>query len=173
MYDPFVDRNRYCSYCGSPFEADQPYPRQCSACGQITYLNPTPVSVVLAPVDGGLLAIRRAYQPHRGRLALPGGYVNLGESWRQAGARELFEETGLEIDPAEIQLFELLDAPDDSLIIFGLAAPRSQTDLPAFTPNPEASERVVIHEASKLAFHIYVTAAQKYFANIAPETPRR
>lgn len=173
MYDPDVERNRYCNFCGSPFEASQPYPRQCSACGQITYLNPAPVCVVLAPVDGGLLAIRRANQPHRGRLALPGGYVNLGESWRQAGARELFEETGLEIDPAEIQLFELLDAPDDSLIIFGLAVPRSLVDLPAFSPNPEASERVVIRDAGELAFHIYVTAAQKYFAKFAPDIHRR
>ena len=173
MYDPFVERNRYCSFCGNPFEVDQPWPRQCSACGQFTYLNPTPVSVVFVPVDGGLLAIRRANQPHRGRLALPGGYINLGEGWRQAGARELFEETGLEIDPAEIQLFELLDAPDGSLIIFGLAAPRSQSDLPAFSPNPEASERVVIYEAGELTFHIYVAAAQKYFAKYAPEIPRR
>ena len=79
----------------------------------------------------------------------------------------------MEIDPAEIQLFDLLDAPDDSLIIFGLAAPRSQSDLPAFSPNPEASERVVIHNADELAFHIYVAAAQKYFAKYAPEIPRR
>lgn len=173
MYDPDVEKNRYCSFCGSPFEADQSWPRECSSCGQITYLNPAPVCVVFAPVDGGLLAIRRANLPHRGRLALPGGYINLGESWRQAGARELFEETGLEIDPAEIQLFDLLDAPDGSLIIFGLAASRLQSDLPAFLPNPEASERVVIHKADELAFHVYVAAAQKYFDRYPTRTPRR
>jgi hypothetical protein len=87
----------------------------------------------------------------------------LGESWRQAGARELLEETCLKIDPVEIQLFELSDAPDGSLIIFGLAHPRSLTDLPTFSPNPEASERVVIHQANELAFHVYVAAAHKYF----------
>lgn len=173
MYDPGVTENRYCSYCGSPFDADQPWPRQCVACGQFAYLNPAPVCVILAPVDGGLLAIRRANQPHRGRLALPGGYINLGEGWRQAGARELLEETGLDIDAEEIRLFDLSDAPDGSLIIFGLAHPRSLEDLPAFSPNPEASERVVIHKANELAFHIYVAAAQKFFAKYAPEISRR
>lgn len=173
VYDPGIVEKRYCTYCGSLFEPDQSWPRQCSACGQFTYLNPAPVCVILAPVDGGLLAIRRANQPHLGKLALPGGYINLGEGWREAGARELFEETSLESDPAEIQFFELSDAPDGSLIIFGLVYPRSQSDLPAFTPNAEASERVVIHQADELAFHIYVAAAQKYFNQVASEAPGR
>ncbi len=173
MYDPGVEGFRYCPYCGNPFELDQAWPRQCAACGQFTYRNPAPVSVVLAPVDGGLLAIRRANQPHRGRLALPGGYINLGEGWRQAGVRELFEETSLEIDASEIQLFDIADAPDGSLIIFGLASPRSLADLPPFTLNPEASERLVIRKADELAFYIYVAAAQKFFDRNAFEIPRR
>jgi ADP-ribose pyrophosphatase YjhB (NUDIX family) len=173
VYDPGVAEKRYCSYCGNPFEANQPWPRQCVGCGQFTYLNPAPVCVVLAPVDDGLLAIRRANQPHRGRLALPGGYINLGEGWRQAGARELFEETSLEIDASEIQLFDIADAPDGSLIIFGLASPRSLADLPPFTPNTEASERLVIHKADELAFYIYVAVAQKFFDRNAIEIPGR
>jgi ADP-ribose pyrophosphatase YjhB (NUDIX family) len=173
VYDSDVENKRYCAYCGSLFIPDQPWPRQCSACGQFTYLNPAPVCAVFVPVEDGLLAIRRANQPHRGRLALPAGYINLGEGWRQAGARELFEETGLEIDPAEIQLFEISDAPDGSLIIFGLAAPRRLIDLPDFSPNPEASERVVIHHADELAFHIYAAAAHKYFTQMVGDTARR
>ncbi|MFI2188673.1 NUDIX domain-containing protein [Streptomyces sioyaensis] len=39
--------------------------------------------------------IRRALPPGRGRLALPWGYLKVGESWREAAVRELREETGL------------------------------------------------------------------------------
>src|SRR6476659_9743246 len=52
----------------------------------MSWANPLPVSVVLVPVDGGLLLVRRAIPPV-GQLALPGGYINLGESWEEAGAR--------------------------------------------------------------------------------------
>jgi ADP-ribose pyrophosphatase YjhB (NUDIX family) len=47
-----------------------------------------------------VLLVRRNIEPQIGQLALPGGYMNLGETWQQAGARELFEETGTIIRPA-------------------------------------------------------------------------
>ena len=34
-----------------------------------------------------------------GKIALPGGYQMQGETWQQAGAREIFEETGIKINP--------------------------------------------------------------------------
>src|SRR4029078_3947855 len=40
----------YCSYCGSAFAAEQPWPRECAACGNITYRNPLPVAVAVVPV---------------------------------------------------------------------------------------------------------------------------
>src|SRR5688572_992089 len=95
-------RNSHCSYCGQPYTAEQSWPRQCAGCNNISYLNPTPVAVVLLPVDGGLLTIRRSIEPKKGMLALPGGFINYGESWQQGGARELYEETGIQIDAAEI-----------------------------------------------------------------------
>src|SRR5205814_8192464 len=89
-----LKKHSHCSYCGAAYPADAPFPRTCSPCGNTTWVNPIPVAVCLLPVDGGLLVIRRAIPPKVGELALPGGYVDLSETWQQAAARELEEETG-------------------------------------------------------------------------------
>jgi 8-oxo-dGTP diphosphatase len=53
------------------------------------------VDCVVFDRDGRLLLIRRKNPPFRGRFALPGGYVDYGETTEHAAARELAEETGL------------------------------------------------------------------------------
>jgi len=48
--------------------------------------------------DGKVLLTRRARSPAKGFYSLPGGRVEFGESLHQALAREIDEETGLDID---------------------------------------------------------------------------
>ena len=152
----------HCSYCGHPFASEQDWPRRCRQCGKRTYRNPLPVSVVLLPVEDGLLAVRRVLDPGRGQLALPGGFIELPESWQEAGARELFEETGVTIDPQTLEPFRVYSAPDGTLLVFGLA-PRWQGPLPPFTPGEESSERFVIHEPLPMAFSLHTRVAREYF----------
>lgn len=158
-------KNSYCSYCGAAFPEDLAWPRLCPACGSTSYRNPLPVSVVLLPVDGdGLLLIRRTNAPQVGELALPGGFINVGESWQEAGARELWEETGARVDAEGIRLFDVQSAPDGTVLIFGLAPPVREAALPPFVPTNETSEMVVARGPTELAFPTHRDVAARFWA---------
>ena len=57
--------------------------------------------------DGRVLLVQRGTEPSKGQWSIPGGLINVGESLREAVAREVREETGLVVEPVE--LIELLD----------------------------------------------------------------
>jgi 8-oxo-dGTP diphosphatase len=48
--------------------------------------------------DDQVLMIRRGREPRIGQWSIPGGKQKLGETWREAAAREVREETGVEIN---------------------------------------------------------------------------
>jgi 8-oxo-dGTP diphosphatase len=45
-----------------------------------------------------LVLVKRKYPPYQGKFALPGGFVEVGETTEKAATREAFEETGLSVE---------------------------------------------------------------------------
>lgn len=71
--------------------------------------------VVVAPDGDGrprVLLIKRGRVPQKGLWALPGGFLNLDETGEQAALRELHEETGLILQPDDIEFLKVSDAVD-------------------------------------------------------------
>jgi 8-oxo-dGTP diphosphatase len=52
--------------------------------------------------DDALLLIRRGNPPRRGDWGIPGGAVEIGETWRDAARREVREECGIEIEVGDV-----------------------------------------------------------------------
>jgi 8-oxo-dGTP diphosphatase len=57
--------------------------------------------------QGRVLLVQRGHEPSKGKWSLPGGMLELGESLTQGVAREVKEETGLNVEA--IELVELID----------------------------------------------------------------
>ena len=90
----------FCPRCATP----QPEPSRtadpfrCAACGFILYFNAgSAVAGMILDDRGRLLFIRRAREPGKGRLAMPGGFVDAAEGAEEALVREVREEVGLRL----------------------------------------------------------------------------
>ena len=130
------------------------------------------VGVGAVIVDGeNVLLVKRGHAPLKGEWSLPGGMVELGETLEAALAREVAEETGIEVEIGPIvEVFDRIERADDGrvayhfVIIDFACTPRSGTvahasdaedarwvplsDLAAFRVTAKAT--TVIHKAVAL-----------------------
>jgi mutator protein MutT len=94
---------RYCPKCGSEyFEINSFKSKHCSSCGFTYYQNPSSsTAAFILNAKGELLVVRRAKEPAKDTLDLPGGFVDNGETAEKGILREIKEETGLEVQQVE------------------------------------------------------------------------
>ena len=107
-----LEQFQYCPKCGSShFVVHNQKSKHCKACGFTYYFNPSAatVAVILREQGAGgkeMLVVRRAKEPAKGTLDLPGGFCDQWETGEEGVAREVMEETGLTVTATEF-LFSL------------------------------------------------------------------
>ena len=93
-----------CARCGRPLTRtarEKPRKIGCPRCGYLIYDYPRACSGFVVTRGRDVLMLRRAHPPKIGFLDIPGGFIEAGESLEGAARRELREETGLRVGPAE------------------------------------------------------------------------
>jgi len=95
---PLAEKFRFCPQCGAPRPAREARGRfiECGGCGFLLHFNPgIGTGVLLADDRGRLLLLRRGKAPAKGKLGVPGGFADAGESAEAALSREVREEIGV------------------------------------------------------------------------------
>jgi len=160
--------NTFCSHCGLKFAEQKLYPRKCFSCGNDTYRNPIPVAVGIIPVEIadtiGIVILQRGNEPSKGEWALPGGYIEYGETWQDGLAREIKEELGWDLD-AEFHIQGVENSTGNNLILFGQCKPFG--NLPEFIPNEEAlAVRLYTDINEELAFPTHTAYARRALTSL-------
>lgn len=75
-----------------------------------TFVTKRPRVRVLVLNEKNQLLLLRTFVSH-GNWTLPGGGIKRGESSKQAAVRELYEETGIKVSPAELEYLTTLSKP--------------------------------------------------------------
>ena len=94
-----LEKFAYCPICGSKqFVIHSFKSKQCQHCGFVYFANPCAATAAFI-LNGRneLLVVRRAKEPAKGTLDLPGGFVDMYETAEEGMRREIKEETGLEV----------------------------------------------------------------------------
>jgi 8-oxo-dGTP diphosphatase len=162
----------HCSECGKGYAQPDVWPRACTHCETIRWLNPTPVVAVIQPVlmpnyETRIVIAKRAILPMRGSWSLVGGFMEVGESFEDAARREFREETGLETaSKPRLAFNEPVGADGRQLMLMTyIDVPMRYEVFLTGKPCPENEELGLMARDSdlSLAFPTHRNAVQRYF----------
>ena len=90
---------QYCPFCGAKaFRAGNENYMQCYNCQKKYFINASgAVACIIENKNGEILLTRRAFDPAKGMLDLPGGFVSPDETAENAVRREIKEELNLNV----------------------------------------------------------------------------
>jgi ADP-ribose pyrophosphatase YjhB (NUDIX family) len=94
---------RFCPKCGGNLDkrivkTSEPRRLVCQTCSFIFYQDPKVVAGTLFTLNDGIVLLKRGVEPALGKWVFPGGYVDRGESVRDAAIRETKEECQLDVE---------------------------------------------------------------------------
>jgi NAD+ diphosphatase len=117
-------RHRFCGVCGSPTRAEEAgHMRRCTdpTCAAMHFPRTDP-AVIMLVVDGERALLGRAKQFPPGMYSTLAGFVEPGESLEQAVAREVREETAIEIGAVHYHSSQPWPFPANIMLGFHAAA---------------------------------------------------
>ncbi len=164
---------KYCPKCGNRgfyFNGEKVF--ECKLCDFRYYINASgAVAAIIVLPDKRIILSRRKFDPRKGYLDLPGGFIDLGESAEEAVIREIKEELGLEIKSIEY----LVSFPNEyvykgiTYFTIDLAYVCPVTDISGLTPSDDVSDAILIHpgeiDYSAISFPSVVNILKEYTIN--------
>lgn len=90
-----LDAHKHCIRCGSETESKLNQ-RKCKLCNFRNFINPSPATGAIILHDNKVMLVKRGREPEKGKLDLPGGFLEIDETFEQGIRREVKEEIGVE-----------------------------------------------------------------------------
>ena len=98
MTQHIADAFRFCPRCSTETKNLAASPFRCAQCDFVFYFSPVAaVGGIIVNSNNELLFLVRACDPGKGKLGLPGGFVDSGEPLETSLLREVMEETSLRV----------------------------------------------------------------------------